>query len=224
MTTDTAEPQDDLPITDLSRVRRNFARGAYDRATVHAILDAQPLAHLGYVLDGRPMVTPTFQWREGDRVYWHGSAASRALRAARDAEVCLTVSTLDGLVLARSAFHHSVNYRSVMLFGTATEVTDPAEKAEKMRRFVEAVVPGRWDSLRPMTDREVKATAILGMPIAAGAAKVRTGPPQDDDADYALPIWAGVLPYRQVTDPPVPDPRNLPDVALPEHVARLLTE
>ena len=208
---------DPLPATDKSRLRRAHQRGAFDRKTIYAILDAAPLAHVAYVIDGAPMATPTFQWREGDRVYWHGSSASRALKACAGAETCLTVTLLDGYVLARSALHHSANYRSVMLFGQAEAVEDPAEKSKKLRNFVEALFPGRSDLLRPSTEQEEKATMILGMDIAEGAAKIRTGMPVDDEEDYALPIWAGVLPITHVVGTPEPDPRNLPDLAPPPH-------
>jgi len=208
-----------LPVTDRTRLRRLHSRGAHDRATIDAILDAMPLCHVGYVRDGKPVVTPTLQWREGDRVYWHGSSASRALRAADGTDVCLTVSILDGLVLARSAFHHSVNYRSVMIFGRATAVDDPAEKVARMRTFVEGLYPGRWDGLRPLTDQEVKATTVLSMPIDEASAKIRTGGPVDDDEDYALPIWAGVVPVTLILGAPEADPRNLSEVAEPPHVS-----
>jgi nitroimidazol reductase NimA-like FMN-containing flavoprotein (pyridoxamine 5'-phosphate oxidase superfamily) len=203
------------PPSERTRVRRLHERGRYDRATIDAILDAQPLAHVGTVVDGLPVVTPTLQWREGDHVYWHGSAASRMLRAAEGREVCLTATLLDGLVLARSAFHHSVNYRSVMLFGRAEKVSDPEEKAARLRYFLDGLYPGRWEQLRPMTAQELKATTVLSMPIDEASAKVRTGPPVDDEDDYALPIWAGVVPVRLALLEAEADPRNRPDVAQP---------
>lgn len=209
---------DSLPITERTRLRRKPNRGHFDRATLYAILDAMPLCHVGYVIDGRPVVTPTFQWREGDHVYWHGSSASRGLRAAEGADVCLTVSLIDGFVLARSAMHHSANYRSAMVFGRPTPVTDPAEKTEKLSRFVDSLYPGRSGILRPITEKEVKATAILGMPIEEASAKIRTGGPVDDEADYALPIWAGVIPLRHAIGEIEADPRNLPDAVMPDHV------
>ncbi|WP_108258371.1 pyridoxamine 5'-phosphate oxidase family protein [Mangrovicoccus ximenensis] len=209
---------DSLAVTDRSRLRRAHARGAFDRETVHAILDAQPLCSVGYVMDGTPYVTPTLQWREGDHVYWHGSSASRALRAGKDAQVCLSVSILDGFVLARSGFHHSVNSRSVTLFGTAFKVEDPDEKHAKLIRFVDGLFPGRYGTLRPDHAQDLKATTVLGMRIEEGAAKVRTGPPGDEEEDYALPIWAGVIPVATTVGTPEPDPRNLPGVDMPEHV------
>ncbi len=209
------------PPSDRARVRRLPERGRYDRATIDAILDAMPLAHVGTVIDGAPVVTPTLQWREGDRVYWHGSAASRMLRSAAGHPVCLTVSLLDGLVLARSAFHHSVNYRSVMLFGRAEKVIEPAEKERLLRAFVDGLYPGRWTSLRPMTQQELKATTVLSMAIDEASAKVRCGPPKDDEADYALPIWAGVVPVQLSLLAPEADPRNRPEIEIPATLKRL---
>lgn len=209
---------DTLPITERTRLRRKPDRGHFDRATIYAVLDAMPLCHVGVVVDGRPVVTPTFQWREGDHVYWHGSMANRTLRAAEEADVCLTVSLLDGFVLARSGMHHSANYRSVMLFGRPTRIEDPAEKMEKLDRFVDRLFPGRAATLRPMTAAEAKATNVLTMPIEEASAKIRAAGVIDDEADYALPIWAGVLPVAWNVGAPVPDPRNLEGVAVPDHV------
>lgn len=201
------------------RARRMHDRASYDAASVHAILDATPTCSVGYVVDGQPYVTPTLHWREGDHVYWHGSSASRMLRQAARADVCLTVSILDGFVMARSGMHHSVNYRSAMLLGVARRVEDASEKEARLRAFVDGLFPGRWDMLRPATDQELKATTILTMPIDEACAKVRTGQPVDDDEDYALPIWAGVLPVRTQVLPPEPDPRNLEGLSAPGHVA-----
>ncbi|MGD9864754.1 MAG: pyridoxamine 5'-phosphate oxidase family protein [Pseudodonghicola sp.] len=206
-----------LEITDRSRLRRAHERGHYDRATVNAILDAQPMCSVGYVIDGKPYVTPTLQWREGDHVYWHGSSASRALRAGKAAEVCLTVSILDGFVMARSGFHHSVNSRSVMLFGTAFVVPE-AEKEARLSTFIDGLWPGRAAQLRPNSAQELKATTVLGLKIGEGAAKVRSGGPVDDEEDYALPIWAGVIPVETRVGSLEPDPRNLEGVAPPDHL------
>jgi len=203
------------------RVKRAHERGHYDQETIHAILDAQPVAHVGYVFNGQPYVTPTLQWREGERVYWHGSAASRMLRAAEGADVCLTVTLIDGFVLARSGFHHSVNYRSVMVLGKPEKVTDRHEKERRLENFVNHLFPGRWDQLRPATAKEMKATTVLSMPLSEASAKLRSGPPSDDDEDYALPIWAGVVPIRLQVLPPVPDQRNLAGLAAPAHVKGL---
>lgn len=209
---------DKVEQTERTRLRRYHERGHYDRATIDAILDAMPLCHVGYLIDGKPVVMPTFQWREGDHVYWHASSAGRGIRNAQDNEVCLTVSILDGLVLARSGMHHSANSRSVMIFGTARRITDPAEKLDKLKGFIEKMYPGRWDTLRPISDQEAKATAILSLPITEASAKVRSGGPVDDEEDYALPIWAGVIPVSMHIGEPVPDGRNLPDVEEPAHV------
>lgn len=202
------------------RVKRLHERGAYDRATIDAILDATPVAHVGYVFDGQPLVTPTLHWREGDHVYWHGSAASRMLETADGADVCVTVTLIDGIVLARSAFHHSVNYRSVMLVGRATMLRDPAEKEARLKAFVDGLMPGRWDMLRPATALEIKATSVLSLPISEASAKVRTGPPKDDEEDYALDIWAGVLPLAMQSLAPISDPRLKAGLVPPEHVTR----
>lgn len=197
------------PPSPRTRVRRLPKRGRYDAATVHAIIDAAYVCHVGYLFDGHPYVTPTAHWRSGDRVYWHGSSASRMLRTLQGSGVpcCLTVTVLDGLVLARSAFHHSMNYRSVMALGTARAVTERDEKEAALRAFVERIVPGRWDELRPVTTQELKATAVLWMELDEASAKVRTGPPVDDEADYAIPVWAGVLPVELRLGRPIPDPR-----------------
>ncbi len=208
----------DLPPSKKTRVKRLHARGHYDAETLHGILDATPICHVGYVFDGAPVVTPTLQWREGDHLYWHGSSASRMLETCDGAEVCVTVTLIDGFVMARSGFHHSCNYRSAMVFGHARKVSDPAEKELRLRNFVEKLYPGRWDMLRPVTPRELKATTMLGLDLTEASAKIRTGPPIDDEEDYALPIWAGVIPVAMQTLPPVPDPRNLPGLAAPDHV------
>lgn len=209
-----------LETTERTRLRRSHERGHFDRETINAILDAQPMCSVGYVINGKPYVTPTLQWREGNHVYWHGSSASRALRQSRDAEVCLTVAILDGFVLARSGMHHSVNSRSVMLFGKAVKVEDPEEKLVKLGRFLNGLFPGRYEGLRPDHAQDLKATMVLGMEIVEGSAKIRSGGPVDEDADYDLPIWAGVIPVQSVVGAPEPDPRNLPGVALPDHVSR----
>ncbi|MDL2400339.1 pyridoxamine 5'-phosphate oxidase family protein [Rhizobium mayense] len=212
---------DDYPTTERSRVRREHDRGSHGRADVYAVLDATPLCHVGYVLNGAPYVTPTLHWRKGDHVYWHGSAASRFLRSAEDMPVCLTCSILDGYVLARSAFNHSVNYRSAMVFGTARLLEDAEEKAGALRRFVENLFPGRWDSLRPMTGQEVKATSVLRMEIEEATAKVRNGPPGDTgEADF--PVWAGVLPVRSHLAPAEAAPGLPNGIELPEPLAALI--
>lgn len=210
----------DFKPTPRTRVKRMPKRGHYDRDTVHAILDAAFICHVGYVIDGSPYVTATSYWRDGDGVYWHGSSASRMIRAiGAGIPVCLNVSLIDGLVLARSGFHHSVNYRTVMLFGNAQPVTDPGEKLRHLDMFVERLYPGRTAEVRRPTKQELKATTVLGMPIAEAVAKVRTGPPIDDDEDYGtVKCWAGVLPLHLVTGTPVDDGRLLPGVRRPAYV------
>jgi uncharacterized protein len=207
--------------TKRTQVKRMPKRGHYDRETVYRILDAGAICHVGYVIDGAPYVTPTAYWRHGDRIYWHGSSASRMLRQSEGAQVCLTVALLDGFVLARSAFHHSVNYRSVMCFGTAQKVEDPDQKLQAMIDFVERLYPGRWNELRPVTAQEIKATTILGMDLNECVAKVRVGPPVDDEEDYALPIWAGVVPVTTQVEGVVDDARNLPGVKRPGYLGTI---
>jgi nitroimidazol reductase NimA-like FMN-containing flavoprotein (pyridoxamine 5'-phosphate oxidase superfamily) len=206
--------------TERTRVKRLAKRAAYDTATVHAILDAQPFCTVGYIFDGAPFVTPTMQWREGNHIYWHGSSASRALEASEGAEVCVNVTFIDGMVIARSAFNHSVNYRSVMAFGRAFKITDAAEKEQKMKNFVDRLYPGRWDMLRPMTKQEFKATMILGLELNEVSAKVRTGGPGDDEEDFALPIWAGILPMQVQMGAPTDCLRLPAGLTPPEHVKR----
>lgn len=201
-----------------TRVKRHHERGKYDAETVHAILDAMPVCSVGYIFDGVPFVTTTLQWREGDHIYWHGSSASRMLEACEDAQVCVNVSIIDGFVMARSAFNHSCNYRSVMAFGTARKVNDPAEKEARLRTFTEQLYPGRWGILRPATSQEIKATTVLSLPLDESVAKIRSGPPGDDEEDYALPIWAGVLPVRMQVLPPADDPRLNAGLTPPAHV------
>jgi len=180
-------------------------KAAYDADTVKAILDAQPLAHIGHMLEGVPVATPTLQWREGERVYWHGSTASRMIRAAAGQPVSLTVTLLDGLVLARSGLEHSVNFRSVMVFGIAELVTDASAKAAHLEAMIEQIFPGRWAQLRPMTAQELKATAVLSLPISEASAKIGQGMPVDPPEDRDWPVWAGVIPLRQVVEAGQPD-------------------
>jgi nitroimidazol reductase NimA-like FMN-containing flavoprotein (pyridoxamine 5'-phosphate oxidase superfamily) len=206
--------------TDRARVRRVPQRGTYDRETIDAILDEALISHLGFVHEGEPVVIPTLHARLGDRLFLHGSAASRMLRTlAKGVPVCATATLVDGLVLARSAFHHSVNYRSVVVFGQATPV-EPEERIQALELFTEKLVPGRWADVRPPTRQELKGTNVLSLPLDEASAKVRTGPPIDEEEDYDLPVWAGVLPMRTVVDPPQPDPRLDPRAELPLHVAQ----
>jgi len=206
------------PPSDRVRVKRLYERGAYDRDTIYSILDSWPICNVGYVFNGTPYVTPTLQWREGDEVFWHGSSASRMLETCEEADVCLTVTIVDGFVMARSAFHHSANYRSVMVMGKARKVSDAEEKTIRLSNFVNGLYPGRWEMLRPVNAQELKATTVLAMPLSEASAKIRTGPPIDDEEDYALPIWAGVIPVELRVLPTIDDPRNLAGVAPPEHV------
>jgi nitroimidazol reductase NimA-like FMN-containing flavoprotein (pyridoxamine 5'-phosphate oxidase superfamily) len=204
--------------TERTRVRRLPERAAYDRATVHAILDDGFLCHVGFVAGGQPYVIPTGYARVGETIYLHGSTGSRlGLRPGMD--VCVTVTLLDGLVLARSAFHHSMNYRSVMALGRTRAVGDTEEKEAALRALVDHIVPGRSDAVRGADPRELAATAVLALPLDEVSAKVRTGPPKDDDPDYDLPIWAGVLPVALTPGDPVPDPVLDPSVPTPGHVA-----
>lgn len=204
--------------SERTRVKRLNKRAKYDAETVHAILDAMPVCHVGYIFNGTPYVTPTLQWREGDHIYWHGSSASRMLETCTEADVCVTVTIIDGMVMARSAFNHSCNYRSVMVMGKAHVVSDPAEKEARLKTFTDQLFPGRWDMLRPVTAKELKATMMLGLALDEASAKVRTGPPGDDEEDYSLPIWAGIVPLQTRVLPPVDDPRLLAGLTPPEHV------
>jgi nitroimidazol reductase NimA-like FMN-containing flavoprotein (pyridoxamine 5'-phosphate oxidase superfamily) len=205
-----------LEPTDRTRLKRLPKRGHFDRATIDAILDEALICHLGFSTPDGPVVVPTACWRQGDHLYVHGSSASRAMRAlSKGAQACVTVTLLDGLVLARSAFHHSMNFRSVMLFGTLQQVPDD-DKQRVLERFVEHVAPGRWADLRPVNGTELRATTVLFLPITEASAKVRTGPPVDDDADYGWPVWAGVLPRRDGWGPPEPDPSQAQDLPVPD--------
>jgi nitroimidazol reductase NimA-like FMN-containing flavoprotein (pyridoxamine 5'-phosphate oxidase superfamily) len=192
--------------TERTTVRRLPQRGHYDKAQVFAILDEGFLCHVGFCVDDQPYVIPTLYARHGESIYLHGSAASRTLRAMeKGIAVCATVTLVDGLVLARSAFHHSMNYRSVVVLGTATLVSDEAEKLQALQLFTDHVVPGRWSEVRPPTAQELKGTSVLKLPLAEASAKVRSGPPIDDEEDYALPVWAGVVPLFMRAELPVPD-------------------
>jgi len=200
-------------------VRRLPERGVYDREAIDAILDEALICHLAYVVDGEPRVIPTIHARVGDTLYVHGSNASRTLRAAKSgAPVAIEVTLLDGLVLARSAFHHSMNYRSAIVYGRAREVTDPDEKWQAQRALVEHVAHGRADDARMPNQRELDQTTILAVTLDEASAKVRTGPPKDEEEDLALPIWAGVLPLVTIPGEPVPDPHLPDDVLVPAYV------
>lgn len=201
-----------IPVTERTKVRRLPKRGAYDRETIHAILDEALICHVGFVVDTAPVVIPTIHWRDGDTLYVHGSAASRMLRRLNEGvEACVTVTLLDGLVLARSAFHHSMNYRSVVVFGRAREVTGE-EKVRALEALVEHVVRGRSSEVRPPNEAELRGTTVLALPLDEASAKIRTGGPVDDEEDYALPVWAGVVPVRLTYGDPIPDTGVTADV------------
>jgi uncharacterized protein len=205
--------------TDRTQVKRLPKRGHYERETVCSILDTAFVCHVGFSVDGQPFVIPTNFGRSGDTLYLHGSAASRMLKIlSGGVPVCVTVTHVDGLVLARSAFHHSVNYRSVVILGKAQLVEDPAEKMEALRIFTEHVMKGRWSDVRIPTEQELKATIVLSLPLEEVSAKVRTGGPIDDEADYALPVWAGVLPLETVAKAPLPDAQRKNDPPIPEYL------
>jgi nitroimidazol reductase NimA-like FMN-containing flavoprotein (pyridoxamine 5'-phosphate oxidase superfamily) len=200
--------------TERTQVHRLPKRAVYDKSQVHSILDEGFVCHIGFVAGGQPYVVPTNYGRAGERLFIHGSSASRMLRNLdQGIDLCLTVTLLDGLVLARSAFHHSVNYRSVVVLGKAHTVTDKQEKLEALRCVTNHIVPGRWEEVREPDDRELKATSVLSLDLEEVSAKVRTGPPVDDEEDYALPIWAGVVPVRCLAEEPLPDPRLLPGLS-----------
>jgi nitroimidazol reductase NimA-like FMN-containing flavoprotein (pyridoxamine 5'-phosphate oxidase superfamily) len=203
-----------------TRVVREAERAVYERETVYKILDEGFLCHVGFMLDGQPFVIPTSYGRKDAQLYIHGSAASRMLRQMKDAvPVCVTVTLLDGLVLARSVFNHSMNYRSVVILGKATLVDDPDEKLSALRTLSEHILPGRWDDARQPNERELKATSVLRVPIEEFSAKVRVGPPIDDAEDYTFPTWAGVIPLEMTTGAPISDPKLDPARPAPPYVA-----
>ena len=209
--------------TKRTQVKRVPKRGHYDLETVYSILDAGLICHVGFVVDGQPFVIPTAYGRMDNQLFIHGSPASRMLRSLQQGiEVCVTVTLLDGLVLARSAMHHSMNYRSVVLFGTAELVSKREEKMQALYAFTEHVMPGRWASTREPNAQELKATTVLALPIDEASAKIRTGPPVDDAADYALPYWAGVIPLSMQAGKPVMDPKLAAGIAIPEHVEQYI--
>jgi uncharacterized protein len=209
-----------FPVTDRTRIVREPVRAVYDRATIYAVLDEGIVCHVGFSADGQPFVIPTMYARVGDDLYFHGSAASRTLRgAAGGLPVCITVTLADGLVLARSVFNHSMNYRSVVALGKATLIDDPALKLRALQAFTEKILPGRWEDARQPNEQELKATSILKLPLNEVSAKIRTGDVEDDAADYALPVWAGIIPFRVVADAPIRDERCDAAIPIPAYAA-----
>ncbi len=209
--------------TERTQVKRVPKRGHYDLETVYSILDKGLICHVGFAMDGQPFVIPTAYGRLDNQLFIHGSPASRMLKSLQQGiEVCVTVTLLDGLVLARSAMHHSMNYRSVVLFGTAALVSEREEKMRALYAFTEHVMPGRWTETREPNEQELTATTVLTLPIDEASAKIRTGPPVDDTADYGLPYWAGVIPLGLQAGKPIVDPKLTAGIAVPEHVEQYL--
>src|SRR4051794_20499005 len=208
--------------TQRTKLRRKPARGSHERGGIEAIFDEALVSHLGFLDAGLPVVIPTLHARVGSHIYLHGSAASRALRESKGAEVCLTATLIDGLVLARAAMHHSANYRSAMLFGAAEWIEDEAEKLTALEALVEKLIPGRWADTRGPTEKELRATALLRIPLEQASAKLRTGPPIDDEADLELRVWAGVVGLRTVAAEPEPDELLAPGIGPPAYLAEML--
>ncbi len=205
--------------TARTKVKRLPERGVYDPQVLYRILDEGFVCHVGFIMDSQPFVIPTGYGRVGETLYLHGSTASRMFKSlARGVPVCVTVTHVDGIVVARSAFNSSMNYRSVVILGTATPVIDPDEKLAALRAIAEHIIPHRWADFRPPKAKEIKGTSVLSLPIREASAKVRTGPPHDDKADYALPIWGGVIPLRTTVDPPIPD-SEAAGMAVPPNIA-----
>lgn len=214
-----------FPQTERTTLKRLPKRGVYDRELVYNILDEGFICHVSFAVDGQPFVIPTGYARVHNQLFIHGSQVSRMLRTlSTGIDVCVAVTLVDGLVLARSAFHHSINYRSVVIFGHASMVEERQAKLGALRAFSEHVVPGRWDDVREPNEQELRATTVLSLPLEEVSAKVRTGPPLDDDEDYALDVWAGVIPLRLIADPPIDDPRLPENVAQPSYAVKYTRE
>ncbi len=209
------------PPADDLRIRRVAERGAYDRETVHAIVDAALVAHVGTVRDGAPVVIPMLAARDGDWLLLHGAPAAGTFQRGRGQRICVEMTLLDGLVLARSAFHHSLNYRSVVILGEAEVISDPVEREQALEVFMERLVPGRGEQLRPTTEAEIKQTAVMRISLELASAKIRSGPPGDEEADYEWPVWAGVLPVTTSIGQPQPDPRLTDGIEVPANVEEL---
>jgi hypothetical protein len=219
MTTD--RPADPQPPGDDVRIRRVAERASYDRKTVHQIVDAALIAHVGTVRDGRPVVIPMLAVRDGDWLLLHGAPAAGTVRRGRGRQVCVEMTLLDGLVLARSAFHHSLNYRSVVILGEAEVIADEAERERALEVFMERLVPGRQEQLRPTTTAEIRQTAVMRISLEQASTKVRTGPPGDEEEDYGWPVWAGLLPVTTAIGQPEPDPRLAGGIETPQNVRDL---
>lgn len=213
-----------LSATPRTRLGRFPERSDPDRPALYAILDAGMICHLGVVVDGTPRVIPTGYGRLDDTLYIHGSSGATSLRAGPSQEICVTVTHLDGIVVARSLFHHSINYRSAVIYGTPRLVTDPDEQLAGLRAFTEQLAPGQWDVARQPTRKEMAAVAVLALPLDEASVKIRQGPPGDDEEDHALDVWAGVLPVRQTFGAPEPDPRLRAGIPVPAHITRWRTE
>ena len=213
------QPGEAMKLTGRSQLRRLPNRGSHEAEIIHSILDAGFLAHVGFQANGQPFVIPTLYGRDGDKLYLHGSSASRMLgELEAGVPACVTVTLVDGLVLARSAFHHSMNYRSVVAFGTARKIEEPEQKVQALRTISEHLMAGRWNDVRGPSEKELKATAVLEFAMEEASAKVRSGPPLDDEEDYGLPVWAGILPLRLEAKAPVPDPRLAEGAGIPQYV------
>ena len=207
-----------FPQTDRTKLKRLPKRGHFDRETVYGILDEGFICHVGFAPGGQPVVIPTGYARVDDTLYIHGSQASRMLKTlAGGVDACVTVTIIDGIVLARSAFHHSMNYRSVVIFGRATLIEDREEKYTALVALSEHIIRGRWNDVREPTEQEMRATTVLSLPIVEASAKIRTGPPLDDEEDYALSMWAGVVPLRLEAGEPIPDPRLSAEIPVPDY-------
>ncbi len=214
-----------MNLTKRTELRRLPVRGSRELEDIFRVLDAGFLAHVGFEQEGQPFVVPTLYGREEEKLYLHGSAASRMLKTLDTGiPACVTVTLVDGLVLARSAFHHSINYRSVMVFGTARKIDETVEKTRALRIISEHLMAGRWEDVREPDEQELKATTVLEFSIEEASAKVRSGPPKDDLDDYALPVWAGVLPVSLAAGTPVPDPEMAPENPIPEYIRRRQSE
>jgi nitroimidazol reductase NimA-like FMN-containing flavoprotein (pyridoxamine 5'-phosphate oxidase superfamily) len=219
----TLRAMNEIPKTERTILKRLPKRGSFDREVINAILDEGFVCHVGFIAENKPIVIPTGYARVDQNLIIHGSRASRMLCAlGKEIDLCVTVTLVDGLVLARSAFHHSMNYRSVVVFGRARAIESRSEKLAALRALTEHMIPGRWDEVRQPNERELQQTTVLSVPLEEASAKIRTGPPVDDDEDYDLPIWAGILPLRVTTETPVADPLLKMDVAIPRHVLAYL--